>query len=143
MNDHEVAVSIDGQEPYKRSDIYPHLRYLEWNWNTTEVSEHDRAWWEFWKIDTKRKKGLLVVGRYLLEGLDDFVRIATSEGNPLDYKATILNAMESLYDTVIQDAKLPWWMRPFSGSLKILFINILASLLIDYIVKRYECGQFS
>ena len=143
MSDHEVAVSIDDQEVRHVEDMDKHLKWLVWNWHSSETSlatPEDRQWWEFWKIDKSRKKGLLVVGRYLLEGLDDFIRIATSKGNTLKYKATILDSVSSLYDTVITGAKIPWWMRPFSNSLKTLVINVLASLLIDYIVKRYTCS---
>ncbi len=146
MSDHEVAVSIDNQSILPDNDMDQHLKYLLWNWHSEETSTDtlkDRQWWEFWKVDQSRKKSLLVVGRYLLEGLDDFVRIATSKGNPIEYKATIMDATGSLYDTVITGAKTPWWMKPFSGSLKVLVINVLASLLIDYIIKRYTTGQFS
>ena len=145
MSEYEVAMSIDDQEVRHDEDMDTHLKWLLWNWQSTETSEatpEDRRWWEFWKIDKSRKKGLLVVGRYLLEGLDDFVRIAKSKGNPLDYKATILAAAGSLYDAVIKGAKIPWWMKPFGGSLKTLVINVLASLLIDYIIRRYSEGQF-
>lgn len=146
MSDHEVAVSIDDQEVRHVEDMDQHLKWLMWNWNSSETAEgtpDDRQWWQFWKIDKSRKKGLLVVGRYLLEGLDDFIRIAKSKGDPLTYKATILDSAGSLYDAVITGAKIPWWMKPFGGSLKTLVINVLASLLIDYIVKRYAGGQFA
>jgi len=146
MSNHEVAVSIDDQEVRHVKDMDQHLKWLVWNWSSSETSADtpdDRQWWEFWKIDKSRKKGLLVIGRYLLEGLDDFVRIAKSQGNPLEYKATILNSIGSLYDAVITGAKIPWWMKPFGSSLKNLVINVMASLLIDYIVKRYDGGQFA
>ena len=146
MSSYEVAVSIDNQEAQHVEDMDQHLKFLMWNWNSSETSAdtpEDRQWWEFWKIDKSRKKGLLVVGRYLLEGLDDFIRIAKSKGNPITYKATILDSVGSLYDAVITGAKVPWWVKPFKGSLKSMVINVLASLLIDYIVKRYDTGQFA
>ena len=142
----EVAVSIEDQEVMFVEEIDDQLKWLIWNWESNEVSEDtppERRWWEFWKIDNSRKKSLLVVGRYLLEGLDDFIKIARSKGDPLNYKATIMAAITTLYESVIKSAKMPWWLKPFGGSLQTLVINVLASLLIDYIVRRYETGQFS
>jgi hypothetical protein len=146
MNEHEVAFSTEGQEVVLDDHMEQHLRWLQWNWDSEKTSDEtppDRRWWEFWKIDKSRKESLLVVGRYLLEGLDDFIKIAKSKGNPLEFKATILATMANLYDTVMISAKLPWWLKPFGGSLKSLVINVVASLLIDYIVRRYEAGQFA
>jgi len=145
-------MSTDVEVAYNETEVKivpamdDHLKWLIWNWNSDEVSDEtpdDRRWWEFWKVDASRKKSLLVVGRYLLEGLDDFIRIASAKGNPLNYKATIISSASSLYDTVISDAKFPWWMKPFGGSIKELIIKVIASLLIDFIINRYSTGTFS
>ncbi len=142
MKYNEVSVSFDKQEVKHVEGIDKQLKWLLWNWNSSEVSTDtppDRQWWEFWKTDGSNKKGPLVVGRYLLEALDDFIKIIIYEGNnPLDYKATIINSISALYDTVINDAKIPWWIKPFKGSLKKIIINVLASLLIDYIVAKHK-----
>ena len=141
MSEHEVAVSVDNLEIKYVRDIDTHLKWLMWNWNSSETSSFtpdDRQWWQFWKTDASQKNSLLVAGRYILEGVDDFVRIAYAKGNPLDHKATILYTTGMLYDTVIHDVKIPWWMRPFKSSLKELIINVVISLLVDYITKHYQ-----
>ena len=131
--------------------IEKQLHWLLYNWSSEEMSAEtpeDRQWWEFWKVDKERKRGLLVIGRYLLEGLDDFVRIARSETAnskelPVAYKDDILGALTSLYNAVIADAKMPWWVKPFAKSVKNIVINVLGALLIDYIMNKYSTGNFS
>jgi len=140
MSEYEVSIPIKNQRVFSKV-LQQQLNWLVWNWHSKEMAVEtppDRRWWEFWKLDKTRQTSLLVIGRYLLEGIDDFVRIASSKssGKPGYYKLTILDATGSLYDTVIRDAKLPWWSRPFGGSIKTLFINVIASLLIDYIIRH-------
>jgi len=145
---YEIAVPVEGQEVVYNEPLDNHLKWLMYNWNSAEVAtgateQEGREWWEFWKVDEARKRELLVIGRYLLEGLDDFVRIAHSQGgNTMGLKATILASVSSLYDTVITSAKMPWWVKPFGKSVKTLVINVVASLLIDFIIRRYETGSF-
>jgi len=128
--------------------IDKHLNWLLWNWNSEEMSDEtpdDRQWWEFWKVDKERKKNLQTIGRYLLEGLDDFVRIARSEAShdPMAYKDTILGALKSLYDAVIADAKMPWWVKPFGNTVKAIVVNVIGALLIDFLMSKYALGNFS
>jgi hypothetical protein len=101
-----------------------HSRWLQHAWNSTETADipDDRRWWEFWRVDKSRKRDLSVIGRYL---------------------PPILAAIGTLYDTIIVDAKIPFWLKPFRGSLKTIVINVLASLLIDFIVEHYEGGSFA
>jgi hypothetical protein len=122
-----------------------HSRWLQHAWNSTETADipDDRRWWEFWRVDKSRKRDLSVIGRYLLEGLDDFIKLANQQGRVLDHKTPILAAIGTLYDTIIVDAKIPFWLKPFRGSLKTIVINVLASLLIDFIVEHYEGGSFA
>jgi len=136
----EVAVPTDNQDVVLCEKINKHKNWLVWSWHTDEVSVNDKEWWEFWKLNADEKKSLIVVGRYLLEGLDDFVTIARSENSndPFSLKKTILLAMDSLYDTVMKDAKTPWWFAPFKGTVKGIIINVIFSLLIDYILNKYK-----
>ena len=128
-----------------------HLHRLLYNWHSEEMSAdtpESRMWWEFWKTDPEQKRSLLVIGRYLLEGLDDFVLIARTETaveeeDPSSYKDTILEAITSLYNAVMVDAKIPWWVKPFGNSVKNIIINVIGSLLIDYIMNKYAGGSFS
>jgi len=147
MNETEVVFSTEDQEVKACPSMDQQLKFLIWNWHSKETSTEtppNREWWEFWKVDEKRKRSIRVIGRYLLEALDDFVRIAMVQThNTIELKATILASISALYDTVITGAKLPWWVKPFGKSVKTLVIDVLASLLIDYMIRRYDSGTFS
>lgn len=128
--------------------IQEQLSFLVFNWNSEEVSEHlpeDRKWWEFWKINPEIKKDLHTVGRYLLEGIDDFIQIVFAQQDPKstnlepqEWKDDILKAASLLYNVVIQDAKIPWYMLPFKSSIKTILIDVAASVLIDYLIRKYS-----
>lgn len=59
-----------------------------------------------------------------------------------DKKATVLDAISSIYDNVIVGI-MPIWLRPFSGPIKTLIINVLISHLIDVFVEKYNNGSWS
>lgn len=145
---HQVVFPIANQELILDNDINQQLKWLMWSWHSKEMTNviDGRQWWEFWKIDAKHKTDLLVIGRYLLEALDDFVRIAilNADNSPWEYKSTILDALSTLYDVVMKEAETPWWLMPFGGSLKNLIIEVLASLLIDFLItsKLSQLSQY-
>lgn len=122
--------------------IKEQLNWLIINWQSSEVSEdipEDRKWWEFWKIDAAQKTSLNVIGRYLVEAIDDFVQIVIKYDKPFEAKyATVLDGISILYDVVIKDAKMPWWLLPFKSSVKSLLINVVASLLIEHLLRKYS-----
>jgi hypothetical protein len=136
-----MEVSLKSKSLIYSRGINKHLDWLIFNWDSKEVSAEipeDRQWWEFWKINQEEKKNLLVIGRYLLEGLEDFIDLAIAESDDeiLEYKMTILSSMSTLYDRVIKDANIPWWIKPFSSYLKDIVINVIISLLFDFLIKK-------
>ena len=58
-----------------------------------------------------------------------------------DKKATVLVAVEKLYDYVIREA-MPIWLKPFSGLIKKHIIFGLLSPAIDWIVQKYREGDW-
>lgn len=139
MKIEEVAISVEKQELKYNSGLIKQLDWLLWNWDVDEVSEktpENRKWWEFWKLDQDQKRSLLVVGRYLIEAVDDFVNIIKKETNPSEYKATVLDSISTLYDRVIKYAKIPIWIKPFGKYVKSFIINTLCSLLIDFLLRK-------
>jgi len=54
-----------------------------------------------------------------------------------DKKATVLEILSGLFDTVVAPA-LPSWAKPFVSAIKNYAINVLLSNMIDAIVEKYH-----
>lgn len=80
------------------------------------------------------------VTNFLMRALDDFiVAVDSSEILGKDKKATVLLAVDRLYDYVVREA-LPIWLVPFSGVVKQYIVYVLISNAIDWIVSKYRDG---
>ena len=77
---------------------------------------------------------------YSLDGVVNAVNEAVITGP--DKKATVLAALERLYDYTVREA-LPIWMRPLAGPIKAYIIHVLVSNAIDWIVAKYKSGSWS
>lgn len=120
-------------------DINGHATNLIAHWQSNEVSTipENRKWWEFWKIDTKRKKRLDVIFRFIIEAMDDLLNIVTNKTKEvIQYRIDIIDGISDIYDVVIADAELPWWTIPIRPTLKNIFVNILAPVLLDYMIRK-------
>ena len=96
-------------------------------------------WYHFWK----RIKGLwfaavrfiIAAGDYFVQTIDDLI-----EGGP-EKKATVLEALGEVYDAIVPFL-LPIFIRPFNKQLRTFVIDVVASLLIDFIVGKYREGSW-
>lgn len=92
----------------------------------------------FWKF----KSSLSAVTNFLLMALDDLViTVSTYLISGPDKKATVLSAIETLYDYTVREA-LPIWMRPFAAPVKHYIIYVLISSTIDWMVAKYRNGSW-
>lgn len=88
----------------------------------------------FWKP----KIDLSKITNFLLFALDDFINIVSVVAIPgPDKKATVLDAVDRLYEYTIKEA-MPFWMKPFAGVIKDYIIYVLVSNAIDWIVFKYQ-----
>ena len=86
---------------------------------------------------------LNVVTNFLLECLDDLViTIDNLLENGPDKKATVLNALDRIYDYVLKEG-MPIWLRPIAAPLKNYIIYILISNSIDWIVNKYKKKEWN
>lgn len=92
----------------------------------------------FWSTKINMSK----VTNFLLFVLDDLVVTASavSVAGP-DKKATVLGAIDRLYDYTVREA-MPIWMRPFAGPIKNYIVYVLISNAIDWIVAKYQSGDW-
>lgn len=86
--------------------------------------------------------GLSRVTNFLLFSLDMLVKVADEAilTGP-DKKATVLDAVERLYDFTIREA-LPIWLIPVAGPIKAYIIRVLVSNAIDWVVAKYRDGSW-
>jgi hypothetical protein len=113
-------------------DLYIQELIKEWDENKESV-----PWYKIWhKVSMSR------VTNFLMNAIDDlicYVDDVVDKG--ADKKATVINAIEKLYDYVIREA-LPIWLKPFAGSVKNYIIHVLVSNAIDWMVDKYRNGSW-
>ena len=99
----------------------------------------EKSWWQFWK---RGKTTLFSVTKFLLFSLDNLIQFVDDliKGGP-DKKATVMAAVEKLYDYVIKEA-MPIWLKPFSGAIRKFILNVIVSTSIDWIVSKYREGSW-
>lgn len=97
-----------------------------------------KSWWEFWKKSRasimKAVSFLLGCVDYLIQKVDGFNGLSGP-----DKKATVLRAIEILYDHIVEEV-LPMWLKPLAGRIRYLIIYVWISYAIDFIVQKYREG---
>lgn len=95
------------------------------------------AWWKFW-----RSPSFVAVTTFLLQALDDLIAYVDGTiSSGVDRKATVLNAIERLYDRVVVNI-MPFWLRPFAPLIKKAILRGIISPAIDWIVTKYKNGTW-
>lgn len=117
-------------------EINEYLSVLVEKWN---IIRGQTSSWKFWSTTTY---GMHKAIKFLLLSIDGLIQLVDKliESGP-DKKATVLNAINTLYDYVVREA-IPFWLRPFAGVIKNYVIFTLASTAIDWIVSKYKEGSW-
>jgi hypothetical protein len=106
---------------------------LQAQWDV-EVPSVDTPWWKFWA----QRCSLHIATLFLLNCVDDLVIAIDKELiASADKKATVLDAMNALYDYTVKEI-LPIWAKPIAGPIKNYIIYILISNTIDWMVSKYH-----
>lgn len=117
---------------YFTDDIKNVIEGMKTAW---DESNNDIPWWKVWK-----KINFVPVINYLISCLDDLINLVADMAIPgTDKKATVLAAIESIYDHVIAN-RLPMWLKPFAGMIKDMIINKVVAVAIDWIAEKYSNG---
>ena len=116
--------------------------------NKTEeiIARFDEAktevpWWKCW---AKIRTSYIEVTSYILNTLDEFI-LEMEKFNDLsgpDKKATVMSAIEKVYDHIMRDA-LPIWLKPFNPMIKKVILGVIVSYAVDWIVEKYHNGMWS
>lgn len=104
-----------------------------------KVWDEGRSKSSFWKSGPNLTK----VTNFLLYALDGLISVVNETLIPgPDKKATVLDAIDRLYDYTVREA-LPIWLRPIAGPIKAYVIHVLISNAIDWMVMKYKSGSWS
>lgn len=126
-------------EPKSLPEVEAFLNKAADQWDQEGAVEIAR-WWQIWKWG--RKVNLNRVTKFLLMCLDELISIVDEfVDNGPDKKATVLFAIDRLYEYVIKEA-LPIWLKPFGGYVKQYIVYTLISNAIDWIVYKYKNGAW-
>jgi len=88
------------------------------------------------------KVGLSRLTNFLMVALDDLVVLMSEVAIPgHDKKATVLDAIDRLYDYTVREA-MPIWMRPIASPIKHYIVYVLVSNAIDWMVSKYNNGSW-
>jgi len=104
-------------------------------------NKSDVPWWKCW---AKIRVGYVKVTSYILNTLDEFI-LEMENFNDLsgpDKKATVMAAIEKVYDHIMKDA-LPFWLKPFNPAIKKIILGVIVSYAVDWIVEKYHNGMWS
>jgi hypothetical protein len=101
--------------------------------------DEQRSSRSFWKggVSLSKVTNFLM---YALDGLVNAVNEAVITGP--DKKATVLDALDRLYEYTVREA-LPFWLRPVASPIKSYVIHVLVSNAIDWMVLKYKQGSWS
>lgn len=109
----------------KNKKINDFLGYLESKW----INENP---------DSIAKSSILI-----LNSLDDSINLAEQElDNGKDKKEIVLYIMSSLFENVISKS-LPAYVVPFEKLIRVFLIKIVLSVMIDFIVNKYNQGSWN
>lgn len=99
-----------------------------------DETKNRKSIWSKVKFDSSK------ITNFLMKALDDFI-IAVDSSSILgeDKKATVLDAVDRLYEYIVREA-MPLWLVPFAGVVKQYIIYVLVSNAIDWIVSKYREG---
>lgn len=97
----------------------------------------DQPWWKFWAgLDLKKATGFFIVS---VDNLIDLVENQLQLG--ADKKATVLAALDQIYTTMILGSA-PIFLKPVLSLLQNYIVHTLCSMLIDWIVSKYNDGAW-
>lgn len=118
-------------------DLEPIEKFINAQIQRWQVSHPDVNGWSIFTGKISFREVLV----FLMESADDLVVLVESlvfKGE--DKKATVIAALDRLYDTIIEGV-LPIWLKPFSGMIKYITIHLIIDKMIDYIVSKYNDGS--
>jgi hypothetical protein len=115
-------------------ETYVNIMTAEW-----DKAKGSIPWWQFWK-----RNSMVRVTNFLLKSIDDLIAYVDElvDLHGSDKKATVLRAVELIYDYIVKEA-MPIWLKPFAGRIKEIIILDVISPAIDWMVAKYRDGSWN
>jgi hypothetical protein len=113
---------------------------IEWNRIQEEIDKVPwyKRWW-----DNIRQRDWVIAIKFLMYALDHLV--TTIDGlmdNGADKKATVLKALDVLYTSIVIPIT-PIWLKPFNNKVKEFLLEVVFSIMIDFVVAKYREGAWN
>lgn len=138
MNTNELKIQSLGTDEVQEvlNSVEAFLENLKAEWNDSD--DPGKAGWFF--INKVR----LVTGTiFIIDSLDrmiQFVEDLIPAGE--DKKAAVMLVVGNLYDYIVVQA-FPIWLKPFSGAIRKVIVEILIGSMIDFFVGKYRAGAWN
>ena len=121
------------QDVLHRLDLY--LSDLKSRWD--QENPGNRSWFTIPRSYILKSTAFIV---NILDELITFVEPIIPNGS--DKKAAVVAISAKLFDYIAVQS-FPFWLKPFSKTIKEVVVGILFSHLIDFIVDKYNSGYWS
>lgn len=103
-----------------------------------------------WDQENPKSNWWIIPRNYLLRStififgsLDELITFVEGEiPDGSDKKEAVMAVVGKLFDYIVIQA-FPFWLRPFSKTIKDIVIGIIVSKLIDFIVAKYNAGYWN
>lgn len=98
--------------------------------------------WLEYKQSLINRVNLVDVTKFLIMSLDGLIVLVDGLiEKGADKKATVLIAVANLFDYVSKEA-VPMWLKPFMSGIKQFVVYTVVSILVDWIVAKYNSGDW-
>lgn len=73
---------------------------------------------------------------FLIKAIDELMVLVSKFSLPgVDKKVLVLQAISELYDSIVTPI-LPFWVKPFSSTIKDIVVNVGVAAFVDFLVTR-------
>lgn len=112
------------------SGIDDYVKKMADLWQSAKKVQTHSAFW------STNKVSFVAVTNFLLIAIKDIVNYVESlPASGADKKATVVNSIAKLYDTVIVDV-MPIWLKPFSGMIRSIIVGEVAPAVVDFVADE-------
>lgn len=93
-----------------------------------------------WKRFLVRDQAAIV--KFMVMVLDELILFVETFAVPgADKKAAVIWAVNEIYDIIVPEL-LPFYVKPFSGRIKIFVVNVVVDVILEFIVDKYQTGAW-
>lgn len=109
------------------------LNDLKARWDTENPG---MSWWQI------HRTYLVKSATFIIHSLDEIIQLVEEMiPDGTDKKAAVLIVAKRLFDYIVSTV-FPFWLRPFTGIIKGIVVDVIIDNMIEFIVGKYNAGYW-